>query len=258
MSLRVDQALAVLVALGVPKGQQNIRTAHVLLALLELKPSHSWSRAKGEKLWRTVEIMQWLREVYSKDYAANTRETIRRFSLHQLVQAGLVLHNPDQPDRAVNSPANCYQIAPETLALVRMYGSKKWVPALDAFLLERPGLAVEYAKIRQLTRVPVTTLHGDLWLSPGLHSALIRDIIEQFAPRFVPGATLLYAGDTGDKLGYFDRAGLAALGLMPDAKGKLPDVILHDTRRNWLVLAEAASSHGPVDAKRYKELPDYP
>ncbi len=34
----------------------------------------------------------------------------------------------------------------------------------------------------------------------------------------------------------------------------MPDVIIHDTRRNWLVLIEAMTSHGPIDAKRRTEL----
>src|SRR5690606_19564499 len=75
-----------------------------------------------------------------------------------------------------------------------------------------------------------------------------------FGAHFAPGSTLLYAGDTGAKLGVYDRDGLAALGVVVDEHGKMPDVVLHDTRRNWLLLCEAATSHGPVDGKRHGEL----
>lgn len=34
----------------------------------------------------------------------------------------------------------------------------------------------------------------------------------------------------------------------------MPDVVVHDTRRNWLLLIEAVTSAGPVDGKRRKEL----
>jgi hypothetical protein len=54
--------------------------------------------------------MSWLRERYGRDYKPNTRETIRRQTLHQFVDAGLVLLNPDDPNRPINSPNNCYQI----------------------------------------------------------------------------------------------------------------------------------------------------
>ena len=37
-------------------------------------------------------------------------------------------------------------------------------------------------------------------ISPGKHSELIKDIIEQLAPRFLPNSTLVYIGDTGENL----------------------------------------------------------
>lgn len=91
-------------------------------------------------------------------------------------------------------------------------------------------------------------------LSPGRHSELIRQIVEVFAPYYASGGRLIYAGDTGDKLGYFDRQALAALGVEVDSHGKMPDVVIHHTDKNWLLLCEAVTSHGPVDGKRHDEL----
>lgn len=34
----------------------------------------------------------------------------------------------------------------------------------------------------------------------------------------------------------------------------MPDLVVYMPDRNWLVLMEAASSHGPVDSKRHGEL----
>ena len=34
----------------------------------------------------------------------------------------------------------------------------------------------------------------------------------------------------------------------------MPDLVVYLPDKNWLVLLEAASSHGPVDAKRHREL----
>lgn len=36
--------------------------------------------------------------------------------------------------------------------------------------------------------------------------------------------------------------------------GKMPDVILLCEKRNWLILIESVTSHGPVDGKRHDEL----
>lgn len=34
----------------------------------------------------------------------------------------------------------------------------------------------------------------------------------------------------------------------------MPDVVLHYPKRNWLILVESVTSHGPVDGKRHAEL----
>lgn len=39
-----------------------------------------------------------------------------------------------------------------------------------------------------------------------------------------------------------------------DSHGKMPDVVLHFTKRDWLLLVESVTSHGPVDGKRHAEL----
>ncbi len=44
------------------------------------------------------------------------------------------------------------------------------------------------------------------------------------------------------------------LGVELDNHGKLPDVVIYDTKRNWLILIESVTSHGPVDSKRHAEL----
>jgi len=52
----------------------------------------------------------------------------------------------------------------------------------------------------------------------------------------------------------YDRETFAALGVTVDAHGKMPDVVVHHEEKNWLVLIEAVTSHGPVNPKRRKEL----
>ena len=41
-----------------------------------------------------------------------------------------------------------------------------------------------------------------------------------------------------------------------DSHGKMPDVILYYTKKNWLLIIESVTSHGPVDGKRHEELAD--
>jgi hypothetical protein len=175
--------------------------------------------------------------------------------MHQFVDAGVALYNPDNPTRPVNSPKAVYQIEPTTLELLRSFGTKAWHDKLTDYLSQRETLAAKYAKERQQNRIPVRIARGKkISLTPVEHSELIRAIIEDFGPRFAPGSALIYAGDTGDKWGYFDAPLLTDLGVNVDLHGKMPDVVLYDRHRNWLFLVESVTSHGPVDGKRHAEL----
>lgn len=253
-SQQVKAARQVLVSLGLPRAQQNDRSALSLLALLNLTPGKPWSMAE-QPLMGITPIMDWARRHYAKAYAPNTRETVRRQTMHQFCEAGIALYNPDDPERPVNSPKAVYQIEPATLSLLRTFGTPAWHDALTDYLSERETLIARYARERNLTRIPVRIAPDKhITLTPGEHSELIRAIIEEFAPRFAPDSVLVYARDTGDKWGYIDAPLLAELGIDVELHGKMPDVILHYTTKNWLVLVESVTSHGPVDGKRHAEL----
>jgi hypothetical protein len=199
--------------------------------------------------------MDFARDHYGRSYAPNTRETFRRQTMHQFVGAGIAVPNPDCPDRPVNSPEWCYQIEADALALMRTFGDKGWKAKLAAYLEKRGTLAKRYAKERTMQMIPlVINRDTGLALTPGAHSQLIKDIIEQFGPRYAPGSEVLYVGDTGSKMAHFDEEAFKTLGLTFDSHGKFPDVVLYHKKKNWLFLIESVTSHGPVDAKRHSEL----
>jgi adenine-specific DNA-methyltransferase len=251
---RIEDALEILKALGLPRGQQNERSALTLLALLDLKPEMSWPEAE-DPLMGITPIMDFCRDYYGRQYAPNTRETFRRQTMHQFVDAGLAVPNPDDPSRPVNSPKFCYQIEPVALELLRTYGTSAWADNLKAYLRSVETLKQRYARARELKMVPVTLAEGkEVYLTPGAHSTLVKAIIDEFAPRFVPGGHVIYVGDTGNKWRYFDEEALRALGVTVDMHGKMPDVVIHHVEKDWLVLIEAVTSHGAVDAKRREEL----
>ncbi|MEX5217346.1 MAG: hypothetical protein NW701_05920 [Nitrospira sp.] len=250
----IGDAQKALVSLGLPRAQQNERSALCLLALLDLRPGSLWSQAEKRPIGITP-IMDWAREHYRKNYAPNTRETVRRQTMHQFVEAGIALYNPDHPARPVNSPKAVYQIEPAAFDLLRSFGTAAWHDNLITYRAEHETLIARYARERKQNRVPVQVAPGkSILLSPGDHSKLIKAIIEDFAARFVPGAVLVYAGDTGDKWGYFDAVLLARLGVNVGPHGKMPDVVIYYPERNWLLLVESVTSHGPVDGKRHAEL----
>lgn len=250
----IQQGIEIIKALGLPKEQQNERTSLCLLALLNMGSNDDWQDAQARLIGITP-IMNFCEKEYGRKYAPNTRETFRRQSMHQFVDAGVALYNPDDPLRAVNSPKAVYQIEQATLNLIKSFGKEEWESNLAKYLSTRQTLVAKYAKEREQNKVPVTLVRDEqIFLTPGKHSELIRDIIEEFGARFVPGGQVLYAGDTGEKLGVFDKEGLKELGIEIDTHGKMPDVVMYYPEKNWLILIEAVTSHGPVDGKRHAEL----
>ncbi|HJW24584.1 MAG TPA: BsuBI/PstI family type II restriction endonuclease [Rhodocyclaceae bacterium] len=251
---KIDEAIEIIAALGYPRAQQNERSALSLLALVQLRENGAWSNLSSPLLG-IRDILDFCRNDYGKPYAENSRESFRKETMHQFVAGGLALQNPDEPGRPPNSPKWCYQIAPDAKALLQTYGTGAWPIALASYLQRVATLAAQYAAARDLAMTPcIVPGGGELLLSPGDHSRLIRDIVQEFAPRFLPGARLLYVGDTGNKSIVFDEAGFAELGVSLHGRGKLPDVVFNDERRGWLVLVESVTSVGPMDGKRYAEL----
>lgn len=255
MHKKVEEALRILIDVGMPRAQQNERSALCLLAICDLKPNGNWVAAQKPLIGITP-IMEFAAAHYmEKAYAPNTRETIRRQSMHQFCDAGLASYNPDKPDRPPNSPAAVYQVTSEMLALVQTFGTDAWAEALKLFKTQRGSLAETYAMARDMAQVPLVVAPGKtVQLTPGEHSILIRQIVEVFGAHYAPGGQLIYAGDTENKWGYFDADLLARLGVTVDTHGKMPDVIIYMADRNWLLLCESVTSHGPVDGKRHDEL----
>ena len=253
---KVEEAEDILKQLGFPSAQSNERSALVLLALSNLKSNSDWQDARQVMLGIT-EMMTYFDENYGKKYAPNSRETVRRQTVHQFLEAGLIEQNPDDPGRPVNSGKNVYQLIPEAIRLLRKYGTDKWEAARKRYLSKRKALKKIYAQKREMERIPVKINSGEeILLSPGGQNVLVKEIINEFVPRFSPGGQLLYVGDTEDKWAYFDEKRFKKLSLDFDSHGKFPDVIVHMKDKNWLLLVEAVTSHGPVNPKRHKELKD--
>ena len=253
---RIEEALAVLRDIGVPSGQENERSALTLLALLDLGPEDAWAESTAP-LRGVTEIMGWMEQHYGKTYAPNTRETIRRFTLHQFMGMGLASLNPDNPARPVNSPHNVYQVHTSVLDLVRAHGTEEWEASLSAFLEGLEGRNQLTERERDMAMIPVTLPDGtELSLTPGGQNVLVKNIIEQFAPRFVPGGHVVYIGDAGASGRHFDSEYLAGLGVVLDEPGPMPDVVIHYADRNWLVAIEAVTSHGPINPLRRGQLRD--
>ncbi len=251
---KIKDALNILTAMGLPKQQLNERSALTLLALLALEPESKWAEA-NEPLMGITPMMDFFSEHYGKKYAPNTRETVRRQTVHQFLQAALIVANPDKPSRPTNSPKAVYQIEPSALRLLRSFGTSEWKENIQRYLRKVKTLTKVYEREREMQRLPVTLPDGqEIKLSPGGQNVLVKKIIEDFCSLFTPGGHIIYVGDTQLKWSLYDAKAMATLGVTIEEHGKMPDVVVYHIKKNWLVLIEAVTSHGPVNPKRRQEL----
>lgn len=258
---KLKEAQELLEALGMPKKQYNQRSGWVFLALANIRPQDEWKDAQAPML-PTVEIMQFIREHYVQDYKPNSRETIRRQTLHQFEQARIVDRNRDDPSRPTNSKDNNYSLNQPIIDVLREYPNGAWQQKIEEYKEDLHNLQELYQRKLDMEKIPVRLPGGqEIKLSPGKHNQLHADIVHEFCPRFIgKSGVVLYIGDTassrneGGKLLVLEAAQLKALGVPPMSHDKLPDVVVYDEKREWLFLIEAVTSHGPVSPKRWIEL----
>lgn len=251
---KIEQAQEILESLGLPSAQRNEVSALTLLALAQLSERSAWKNASNPML-RVHDILIEIKQRYGREYAENSRETIRRRVLHQLEQAGIVIQNADDPTRPTNSGLNNYMLTGLALDMLRSYGSPAWNKKRKAFLDGQGRLLDLYQKNREQNKIPLQVADGTTYkLSPGKHNQLQLAIVSEFGPRFAPGAKLLYLGDTAKKIIVFEKDLLAKLHVPVSEHGKFADIILYDENKNWLFLIEAVTAHGPVSPKRHVEM----
>ena len=250
---KLEEAKGILSAIGMPKAQTNDRSAYVLLALTALKENTAWAKAKQPKM-RIVDVMNSMQANYGKKYKPNTRETIRKETMHQFVDAAVAERNTDSVNRPTNSPNYCYCLTDEMLILIQSYGTRKWQSQLKTFISAKGSLISRYRQQRDLGRVPVVVNGQEFNFSAGEHNALQKAIIEEFAPRFAKGAEVLYVGDTENKDLVKNREVLKRIGVRITDHDKLPDVVLYVKRKKWIYFIEAVTSVGPISVKRMEEI----
>ena len=235
---KLIQAKEILKSLGLPEQQYNNRSAWVFLALAHIRPKDKWKNAKTPLL-PTVDIMQFIRKYYGQDYKPNTRETIRRQTLHQFEQARIVDRNRDNPSRPTNSKDNNYSLNHPVIEVLKKYPNDNWKQKIKKYKKDLPKLKKMYARILNKTKIPIKFPTGKkIKLSPGKHNQLHKDIINEFCSRFIGSSgIILYIGDTaksrneGGKFMVLEKKQLRAIGVLPMSHEKLPDLVVYDKKK---------------------------
>lgn len=252
---KIKEAIDILRYLQVPKKQQNERSALCLLAMLSIKENSSWPEAK-RILIRIHDIMQFINSSYNKTYAENSRETFRRQTLHQFEQDGLVERNPDEP-RPTTSPNTLWAVHNDALEVIKLYGTNEWGKKLSEYLNKKGKNVKDYYAKKKKYTYSVNIGGKIISLSHGSHNKLQLDIVNDFKANFCKDATILYLGDTANKMLYLNDELLRKLNVNITKHDKLPDIVLYDSGKDFIFLIEAVTSHGPVSKKRQVELEEF-
>lgn len=170
--------------------------------------------------------------------------------MHHFRTAALIEDNRE----ATNSPNYRYRLTEEVLQLLRNFGLQSWDENISKFMINHEKLIDTYESKKKMTMMPVHINDSDLKFSPGKHNQLQKAIIEEFAPRFAPGARCLYVGDTIKKDLVRNTDKLHQLGIEITLHGKMPDVILYRADKNWIYFIESVTSVGPISPKRIIEI----
>ena len=250
---KLEEAKGILSAIGMPDKQSNDRSAYVLLALADIKEDSDWEEITI-RFMRIVDIMNFMAENYDKRYMPNSRETIRKDTIHQFVEAAVAHRNSDAADRPTNSPNYSYCLTQEMAELLKTYGTNKWQEALNQFTAEKGALAQKYSQQRDLVKIPVTVNGKAFSFSAGMHNELQKAIIEDFAALFAKESEVLYIGDAENKDLIKNREKLQLLGIEITDHDKLPDIILYSEKQNWIYFIEAVTSVGAISTKRMNEI----
>src|SRR5260370_16378974 len=114
-------------------------------------------------------------------------------------------------------------------------------------MASREEIRRELKRARLLASVPVKLQTGEnLTLSPGGQNPLVKNVLEEFCPRFIRSGIAVYIGDTENKLTYLNSEYLKKMGAEIPSSAKMPDLVVHDTHRNSLLLTQALPSPAPA------------
>jgi hypothetical protein len=127
---------------------------------------------------------------------------------------------------------------------------------LDEPLIQgTPTLTQRLARAGDSQQIPLALAPGvKIKFSSGGRNVLAKKVIAEFCSRFTPGGKLVHVGGSGTRWAYFDEDCLRTLGVVIQQHREMPDVVVHFTEGNWIVLIQLATSQGPVNEKRRTQL----
>lgn len=254
----------ILEELGFPSYANTDITHTSILALLNKDESIS-TLMKGKKCLhdgaRITDIISFANNNLQKNYAENTRESIRKTALKNLLDFGLIDKNKDDPSRPVNSGNTNYTITEAFENLINNFGKDSFDTLKKSFINETIVNRRKQIEHLSLLSVKINPPFNDTSFtdknpefSSGEHNLISKFIIEDILLTKTKNPSIVYIGDTQQKDKYFNMNLVEKLNIPFSKDSKYPDLICFDNDNNKIIIFEAVASSGPVDLLRYKEL----
>jgi len=201
--LDLEEVKVLLEQLGLDRKLITEQSAICILALADGREREGLLQGKKHLRdgARIHDIMTFARQDCGKEVAENTRESYRKSSLRPLCEEGLVIRH----QLSTNDPKTFYRLHPDILRLMTCPAplERRWLAqALASRLSQGEGWRQQQRKVE----VPVEVGQPQpFFLSPGAHSRLTAEVVENYASRFMIKPRVVYLGDTRHKDGYQNR-----------------------------------------------------
>jgi len=222
-----------------------------------------YAAAAGQKGRERVAALlsQWGHE-HHPWYANNSREPLRDESLRLLRQRGAVIWLPGKPQ---NYSGPRWALAGAFAALFNPdLGGAALISAIDQWRedhldpLEMVKINVNTSMQAAASAVTVVLPHDQSvrQLEPGVASAILKGVIEQWAPSRLTVPVVVSISEPGNKLYVVDAQLLAAAGISINVSTLLPDALIVDIgtkpARFWII--EAVATDGEINEARKDAL----
>lgn len=223
-----------------------------------------WYRAAARQkgMERVAALLsQWGHEHHAW-YANNSREPLRDESFRLMRQRGAVIWRPGKPQnysgpRWALAGAFAALFDPALTGGPLISAIEKWRDEhLDP--LEMVKISVNASLQASSTAVTVVLPHDKTvrQLEPGVASAILKGVIEQWAPHRLTVPVVVSISEPGNKLYVADAQLLAAAGISINVSTLLPDALIVDigTKPAQFWIIEAVATDGEINEARQAAL----
>lgn len=256
----LNEALDILICIGMPATLTNPRSVMTLTALAEIYPGQKWRNA-SETYHGTHYIVDFINTHFPNKagldncpYAENSRETFRKANIKPWISAGIL---EPKAGLATNDRDNSYRFSSYFAALIRSYGTDQWEERLADYNETHVSYAEYLKQTKTVERDYITEYDGaQISLKKSAHNRLQVEILKNLIPLVSKGKPeLLYIGDAVDRDLWQKNERLEELGIhVLSRSGNLPDIIIYDPQEKRVIFIEAYHSTGPFTLDRVNAL----